>query len=356
MTRPKVTIVIPAYNMERYIERTLLSAIAQTYENLSILVIDDGSTDGTRAIVERLAREHDKLRLVSVPNGGVAKARNLGTQLADSLYVACLDGDDLWHPTKIQRQVAALAAHGHSAEWAGCYAYSRVIDENDRLLGDGLPSQDRGAFFEAHMTSNPIGNGSNLLVRRDAALAVDGYNPEYAAAGIGGCEDVEFQLKLLRRHKIEVVPEYLIGYRIHSRQMSGNIARMRASQIAVIDKTTRDPEVSRGVRKRGLVHAHLTASKAMLAVGKWHKATQYLWQSLRLSPVQSARQLATITGNELAYWTQHAAGALLRAARPQYLGKPFADVDPLEGLEGRRRGNSQYRWTLLAGKRGLSSF
>ena len=232
---PRVTIIVPAFDMDRFVERTLLSAIGQTYRNLEIIVIDDGSTDKTLQIARRVAAEHPKVRVVSVANAGVAAARNMGIELADSLYVAFLDADDLWHPSKIERQVAALAAHGHSEEWAACYSLYRMIDEDDMVVDNGVPAEARGDFFDAQLLWNPVGNGSNLLVRRDVALAVGGFNPDYANAGVGGCEDLEFQLKVLQHHKVELVREYAIGYRLHERQMSSNLSAMRLSRIAVIE-------------------------------------------------------------------------------------------------------------------------
>ena len=145
---PAVTAVIPAYNKELYIGRAIESALAQTYPQLQVIVVDDGSSDGTRAIAERFAAQDKRVRVVSVENGGVAAARNLGTQLAATPYVAYLDADDLWHPEKVARQIAALSAHGHEGEWAGCYTLSRFIDPADRVLGNGPCADARGDFFE----------------------------------------------------------------------------------------------------------------------------------------------------------------------------------------------------------------
>ena len=103
-----VTVIIPVYNGEEFVERTVRSAAGQTYPELRILAVNDGSTDGTEAILARLAAEVANFSYVTTPNGGVARARNTGTEMADSTYVAYLDADDLWHPTKIAKQVAAL--------------------------------------------------------------------------------------------------------------------------------------------------------------------------------------------------------------------------------------------------------
>jgi glycosyltransferase involved in cell wall biosynthesis len=348
---PKVTVVVPAYNMEPYLEPTLLSAIGQTYRNLEVLVIDDGSTDRTREIAERIAAGHANVRVVSVANGGVATARNLGIELADSPYVAFLDADDLWAPSKIERQVAALAEHGHSEEWAGSYALYRLIDTHDRVLDNGPPSHARGDFFDEQLVWNPLGNGSNLLVRRDAALAVGGFNPAYARAGIGGCEDLEFQLKLLRRHKIEVVREYLIGYRLHAGQMSADTVMMRLSRIAVIETLAADGALSPGVRDRALVQAYTAAAKGFVLTRDWRNAAKWSRASLALSRRETARKIVSEAGLELGHWLRLLRSSLSRRAAPL---RSFYDCAPGAGVGPGRRVRP-YRAASLGGARARSS-
>lgn len=327
---PAVTAIVPAYNMARYVGRTLLSAAGQTYANLDIIVVDDGSTDETPQIVERLSCDHPRIRLVSTANAGVAAARNLGLELSGGDYVAFLDADDLWHPRKIERQVAALARHGHDGDWAGCYTWYRFMDEEDQVLGDGHTWQLRGSFFHEQLLSNPFGNGSNLLVRREAALAAGGFNPEYAAAGIGGCEDQEFQLSLLRRHKIEVVPEFLVGYRIHPQQMSSDVIRMRLGHLAVVENAVERGAVPRRSREAALVHAYLVAAKGYALTGDWRRAARLLRQSLVTNAGRTAMRLAGFLRFEAGYWTSRAAGRVgpKRAPAPPRRFEDLTEHEP----------------------------
>src|SRR5262249_54502311 len=126
-----ISIIIPAYNAERYIGRTLHSALKQTFRDIEVIVINDGSTDNTRLIVEKMALKDNRVRMFNTANRGVAMARNLGIEKAQGSYVAFLDADDLWHPTKIERQFAALSAHAADSTWAGVYTFYRQIDEED---------------------------------------------------------------------------------------------------------------------------------------------------------------------------------------------------------------------------------
>src|SRR5689334_7548849 len=109
---PMVSAVVPAYNAEATLRETLESVRSQTHERLEIIVVDDGSTDGTVAIVEAQQQIDPRIRLIRQKNAGVATARNAGAAAAKGAYLAPVDADDLWHPTKIERQLAAFAHAG----------------------------------------------------------------------------------------------------------------------------------------------------------------------------------------------------------------------------------------------------
>jgi glycosyltransferase involved in cell wall biosynthesis len=105
---PLVSVIIPAYNASVTIERTLRSVLAQTHGHLEIIVVDDGSIDDTAAIVERISREDPRIILLQQPNQGVATARNVSIDHARGEFIAPLDADDIWHPSKIEKQIAVI--------------------------------------------------------------------------------------------------------------------------------------------------------------------------------------------------------------------------------------------------------
>ena len=231
MKQQLVSVIVPAYNAEPFLARTLRSALGQTYVALEIIVIDDGSTDSTAAVARAFAQGDKRVRVISVPNGGVAKARNIGISEAAGEIVAFLDADDLWHPTKLEHQMAAM---DEMKDCAAVYVLSRDIDIDDRVLKDGKPVVFQGYTFARHLFIKPIGNGSSLMVRREGAVAVGGFEPSWAARGIGGCEDLDFELKLAARYPITAVPLYLVGYRISPGQMSSNRVRMARAAIGTV--------------------------------------------------------------------------------------------------------------------------
>ena len=323
-----VTVIIPVYNGEEFLEQTVRSAAGQTYQELRILAVNDGSTDGTEAILARLATEVANFSYVTTPNGGVARARNVGTEMADSTYVAYLDADDLWHPTKIVKQVTTLQDHGDPT-WAACYTFSRDIDRKSRVHEKRKPALPaRGSFFSEHLVKNHVGNGSSLLVRRDAALEVGGFEPSYAENGAGGCEDRDFQLRILSRFKMDVVEEYLVGYRSYPGNMSSRHGTMARGQIAVIEAFVSDPRVTPQVRRAALASAHRFATRKFARSGEWRNAASSLIFHLRTEPIEAVRSTFITIGRimliKMNNWFN-----FIPAFRKEFdLEEKFYDLDP----------------------------
>ncbi len=241
---PLISVVVPAYNAEPFIERTLRSALHQSYTNIEVIVVNDGSTDNTKAIVEKVAAADDRVRVLSIPNGGVAKARNTGIENAAGEFVAFLDADDLWHPSKIELQVAALCSKSCGEGAVAAYTLSRIIDASDRIIRNENAIVFSGYSFARHLYTKPVGNGSSLIVRRDVAVAVGGFDSSYAARGIGGSEDLDFELRIAAEHPIKGIPLYLVGYRTYPGNMSSNRRRMaRAVFTAVMRHIQLHPEL-----------------------------------------------------------------------------------------------------------------
>ncbi|MGO7367124.1 glycosyltransferase family 2 protein [Rhizobium leguminosarum] len=234
-SEPLVSVVMPAFNASPYIARSLQSAARQTYQSLEIIVVNDGSTDDTAKLVEQMAVADSRIRLLTTSNRGVAAARNTGIQASSGRFVAFLDADDLWHQTKIEKQVNAL--NHLSSQWAAVYTLHYVIDLADEIIYPGRSNVARGYIYARHLTFKYVGNGSTLLVRRDVALEIGGFDSSYAAAGIEGCEDLDFELRLAAHYYIEVIPERLVGYRQYPGNMSSNHIQMARGALEVVRRS-----------------------------------------------------------------------------------------------------------------------
>jgi glycosyltransferase involved in cell wall biosynthesis len=223
--QPLVSVIVPAYNAERWIGETIRSVQAQTYSNLEIIVVDDGSPDNLSELVGEMARQDRRIRLIQKKNGGLPAARNTGFEHAQGAYVAPLDADDLWKPQKIEKQVACIESGRQSGQSVGMvYCWSQTVDENGRILRPGTRSKiHEGNVLSDLLRENFIGNGSVPLMDRELVLKVEGCSEKLTGYG---CEDWELYLKLAAVTGVCAVPEYLVGYRQVSTSMSRNFDKM----------------------------------------------------------------------------------------------------------------------------------
>ena len=230
---PLVSVVIPAYNAENTLADTLRSVCGQTYQLLEILVVDDGSTDRTPDIAAEFAAGDARIRLLRKANGGVASARNFGVDHARGEYVAPIDADDIWHPTKIEKQVGVAIQEDERLGFV--YSFFRRIDQQGNVVSSGPMRMFRGNVLHQHVYTNFVGNGSSLLLRKSAIIEAGGYEERLRRRGVEGCEDILLQLRIARDRPIAVMPEYLIGYRQRPDAMSANHERMYHSWLCAFE-------------------------------------------------------------------------------------------------------------------------
>jgi GT2 family glycosyltransferase len=207
----KVSVVIPVHNGEKYLAQAIESVLAQTHRDLELLLVDDGSTDDTSAIIRHYAAMDPHVRCLSQENRGVAAAGNRGLEEARSEWVARLDADDVFLPEKLERQVAFLRRNP-DAKIVGTLAC--FINHAGRPLG--LVGTE-GPFTRAEYDRLVRGNrpiyfvNSSTLMHRDTVLAVGGYREAFAPA-----EDVDLWIRMAEKgHLMLKVPEPLLRYRLH---------------------------------------------------------------------------------------------------------------------------------------------
>ncbi|GLQ53666.1 glycosyltransferase family 2 protein [Devosia nitrariae] len=337
-----VSIVIPAHNADRFLERTLRAAVAQTHAALEIIIVDDGSTDSTREIALRAAEADARIKVVSTANGGVARARNTGIEHSSADYVAFLDADDLWHPTKIALQLAMLEAADPS--WAACYSLFRQIDADDFIIRLGSSRYRGGYIFSRHLFAKFVGNGSNLLVRKEAALAVGGFDPSYADAGIGGSEDLDFELKLAARYHIAAVPQFLVGYRCYPGNMSSNQVRMSR---AIVETVRRCLSANPGLPETAVRYAWAATHDQAGGLSLWHEGHVGLLLRHKMTAIANDPVLAVFGALGLLRRILRPIKAALVREAPAHT-RPYLEISPLEGLAQRPSRYHELRLRQLA--------
>lgn len=328
--QPLVTVVIPAFNAARFLAETLRSAAVQTHANLQILVVNDGSTDGTAEIVAAMAASDRRIELYSKSNGGLSAARNDGIRRARGDYVAFLDADDLWHPDKITRQLQAMRDHPQPHRVGAVYVLSREIDEADRWLSDYPRLAVQGRVLCRHLLANFVATGgSNLLCPTPVALEVGGFDISYQAAGGGTSEDYDFQLKVAAHYDIVAVEQYLVGYRRYPGSMSGNQLRMASSRRSVIERHLEVNGIAGRCRRWALGGVDVVECGAYLASGRPLAALGAAW---RLGLGDPGRLIW-----EVCVRLPRALAARL-VGRRKVPGAAFGDLDPNKASPARAPG------------------
>jgi peptidoglycan/xylan/chitin deacetylase (PgdA/CDA1 family) len=248
---PLVTVIVPAFNAAATLDSTLASISAQTYPRLEILVVDDGSIDDTAAIVRKVGAQDRRIRLLEQANAGVARARNAALAEARGEYAAWIDADDLWHPEKIARQLAAFAAAPEPPSFV--YTGYRLIDEDDIILQNYRPLTDvSGYTLCRQIATNFFSNVSSIMVPTELARAVGGHDPRLREEGIEGAEDLLMQLRLAAIGPAACCTAALVGYRMHHASMSNDHYRAACSNLRALELVAQEqPLVPEDVLKLG---------------------------------------------------------------------------------------------------------
>jgi glycosyltransferase involved in cell wall biosynthesis len=247
-----VSVVIPAYNAERTIDDTLRSVRSQSHRHLEIIVVDDGSSDRTASIVNAHSAVDGRVTLIRQENAGVAAARNAGWQSARSTLIAFVDADDLWAPSKIEKQLEVM--FGGGARVGLVYTWWALIDEHNRIRRKIPGLNIAGDVLDQTLMGNFVGHASSPLIRRQALVEAGGFDSRLREAGVHGCEDMLIYHRIARRFHFGLVPEHLTGYRAASAKMSSDRPRMLQSfKMVANEMKLSHPEsadkVDRGARK-----------------------------------------------------------------------------------------------------------
>lgn len=227
MSAPRVSVVVPLYQTERYIGEALASVLAQTFSDFEVLVIDDGSTDRGPDIAR--ATGDARVRVISQTNRGLAGARNRGIAEARGELIALLDADDRWHVDKLALHVALL---DQRPEVGLTYSASRMIDDGGADLGHTQWPSRATALAADVLCRNPVGNGSAPVLRRAALDAIAFCDAAFDRVcwfdeSFRQSEDIECWTRLAAttQWQLALVPSVLTDYRVSAAGLSANTAR-----------------------------------------------------------------------------------------------------------------------------------
>lgn len=269
-----ISIIVPAYNAEKYLRESVDSALCQTHNEREIIVINDGSTDRTSQI---LTEYGDKIRVVHQTNQGSAVACNTGVAVAHGEWIAFLDADDIWLPEKLAQQI----------EHCG----NTAISHTDSIcFGDALSCDIRRSSFEPPYSGKVLKEllirnfitKSTVLMRRQVFQDIGGFDPSYIAV-----EDWPFFLKVCAEHELGYLPEALVRYRVHKKSKSMQGRKTLADHLRIINSAFGAKGVGKSfpeLRNKALASSYQVNCHYSAESGDWPFAIYCALQALRYEP------------------------------------------------------------------------
>lgn len=275
MVEPKVSIAIPVYNGADYLDEAIQSALGQTYKNIEVIVVNDGSCDG--GATERVALCYgERIRYISKANGGVASALNLAIQAMTGVYFSWLSHDDLYYPVKIERgleyvRTLPLAEQSRTITYSD---YAVFSNDPDNIIPVRLPGVDAKEFRFWLTTANSL-HGCTLLIPRVAFTEYGGFDESLRTT-----QDYELWYRLAGTYRFRHLPQVLVKARSHSEQGSIKMATTALAEcntllsqftIALTEgeliagghcsQATAYAEISASLWRRGFLSAATTAAR-----------------------------------------------------------------------------------------------
>lgn len=272
----KVSVIICNYNYGQFLREAVDSALAQTHPADEVLVVDDGSTDGSREVLRHYG---DRIRLLFQENRGVSAARNTGIANSGGELIAFLDSDDAWLPTKLERQVEWFEDPTVGMVYTGL----RYVDENGDSLGTS-PTGSRGHVLEDLALLRVPGvpaSGSSAVVRRSCLETVGPFDESLSTSA-----DWDLWRRIACRYTIELTPEPLVLYRQHGSAMHRNVEGFEHDMLRAFEAMFED-DAAREVhplKRRCYGRLYLTFAGSYLHARGIRKSLHYLWAGLSSWP------------------------------------------------------------------------
>lgn len=272
MNKPKVSIIIPAYNASEYIKNCLDSCIKQDHDNVEIIVIDDGSTDNTRDIVKSYSDR--RIKYLYKENGGSASARNLGIRNSSGDYIIFLDSDDLILPNRITAHIKSLQNKDKIITYSD-FRYIKNHNNNNEYKhkfkfysGDVLDKMLYKNFIPTNCATYPRSFIDDIGI----------FNEE-----IRNCEDTEFLIRaLLAGYKVEYLDKVLAYYRLHEGSKSKEKVKNYSNYIKILKLF--ENKIDKKLLNRAIAYNECNIGRYLIKSGEFKKGMSYIKKSFKHLP------------------------------------------------------------------------
>ena len=292
--KPLVSVIMPVYNGEKFVGEAIESVVNQTYKNWEIIIVDDGSTDNSKKIIDQYLTDSRIHYIKHSKNQGIPSARNTGIKASQGDFIAFLDQDDIWFPKKLEKQIAIFKCRTHDC---------------GMVFSDKIMLRDEG-FIKVRKKSRRIPKNINRLPLRKVTEALFLYNfisiitvmirrECLETVGLldesikGGADDYEFCLRLATKHKIKYLSIPLAIHRIHKANYS-DVERFFQDNLFIMDKAFAQAPFLAALRKKKLAMLYYDLGRYYQQEGRFHHAREALWKAVRYYPLKIKPFLALL--------------------------------------------------------------
>jgi glycosyltransferase involved in cell wall biosynthesis len=276
---PRVSVIVPAYNAARYLPYAIESVIPQTFESWEIVLVDDGSTDGTRELAETYApRLKDRLRYIYQSNRGLSSARNVGLAAARGEFIALLDADDVWLPRRLERGIERLDS---DPELGLVHARVARIDTGGQVVGQ-LPVEPR--YLSGRIARYIYTRRAHIIcptvMFRKSCLSTAGVFDETMKS----TEDRDLWFRIALTYKVAFIDEILAYYRISPSSMTKNLDRLLDSQLFFARKHYESGAATRFEYRQAYGNAYRELGDSLFRRGQKRQALANYLRAVRYNP------------------------------------------------------------------------
>lgn len=208
---PKISVIMPVYNGGKYFKEAVESISKQTYKDFELIIINDGSTDDSLQVLNKLAEGDGRIKIISRENKGIVHSLNEGVKLSQGQYIARMDADDVSMPERLEKQINFMESN---QDLVLCGTWAKKIDETGNKIGEYKVPVTSSEIRKRILFHNPFIHPS-VMFRKDVFENVGGYNSFFKYI-----EDYELWTRLVFRHKTDNLPEMLLKYRIQGGQLT----------------------------------------------------------------------------------------------------------------------------------------
>jgi glycosyltransferase involved in cell wall biosynthesis len=285
---PDISVIIPVFNQAQFVGEAIESALVQTRSPLEVIVVDDGSTDGTPEVLQTFAPD-PRVRLIRQQNGGVAVARNAGAAAASGQFFAFLDADDIWLPGKLERQRERFANEPDlSLVHCGVEEFTdKDLPGCERVDGMEGSIAPELLFFNRTVL---LGGGSGVMVSAKLFIELGGFDGRMSTSA-----DWDFFYRCASRGPVGFLPEVLLRYRIHGSNMHRNVRAMRHDMLLGFAKAfaSADRELRRR-RRYAYGRLHTVLAGSFWGTGDRREALKHALKAIWYRPASALQMLGGV--------------------------------------------------------------